>query len=391
MKISFVVFLLLLTFIGCSYNNQRVDVSYNVYSADSIQHFNLNTYLSNQEYDVSEILDSVKIVCLETNEESLLSGMTGIVITDDRIFVSDLFQMGGVAIFDKNGNFIDRLNRGNGPGEIQNMLDIQYDKYSQELVVIDNHQLKKYDKDGNYKESVDVGYPCCRLLSCFKEGYLFSNVFGCESDIPTLANYSVIVADRNCTPKQFLLPYNNSNKIVNSPNKAFKYGDDIVISEPYSDTIYKFSNDSLFPYKTIDYSSKKLDVSQFTSLQEYTEKIIFLNDATKAEFKGDYYENTTHQIIALHYSSTPNSIFIDKNTNNVISGYICSYDPSEAFNISAPVGVYNDWFFKVCEPSNFEHNVITSNKYISKEDLAKLESLNDDDNFYIMFYKLKHF
>ena len=379
----------MLATISCGEKNSNI--SYTVYDSDSIQHIDLNQCLKNSEYYVSDILESVKIVCLETNENSLLASIAKIIVTEDRIFIRDLYMGGGVAIFDNTGKFIKRLVNGNGPGEVQIIQDLNYDKFTNELVIIDNHQLKKYDKDGNFKENILLKYPCGYLISCNQNGYLFSNVYGCESDISTLTNYCVLNVDRNYDVKQLLLPFSESAKIVPASAKAIEYNDNTLISVSFCDTIYKYKNDSLRPYMTIDYSSVKLDIEQFTSMQDYFEKVLISNDRSKADFKGQFYENSTHQIMALAFASYVYSIFIDKKTNNIQSGIYCTYDDDKGVNIIAPAGVYNDWFYEVCNASDFKHNVITSNEFISQEDLAKLESLKEDDNPYLVFYKLKQF
>lgn len=369
---------------------QKTNISYTVYGCDSIQNIDLNPYLSNPGYKLEDILDSIKIITLETDERSILANIAEIEFSQDRIFIKDLYQMGGIAIFDIKGHFIKRLKSGNGPGEIQHPINMAFDKTNEELLILDN-TLKKYDKNGNNIGEVVLEYPCCKILSCNKDNYVFSNVYGCDSDIPTLSNYSVLVSDRNYNLKQLLLPYNPSSKIVTSSNTAFEYNGNIIISVPYCDTIYKFKNDSLRPYKTIDFSSEKLNIEQFVSMEDYYEKIIMTGDGSKAVYTGEFYENDSHQILELDYSSSACSIFIDKRTNNVVSGYRCIHNPKEAMHISCPNGVYNNWFYQVRDARSFRHNTITSNRYISKEDLAKLEKLTDDSNPFIVFYKLKDF
>ena len=112
MKLFYSLLLFLLSFIVFSCDNATTNFTTTVYGSDTIQHIDLNPYLPNAEFEVEDILDSIKIVCFETKDESILSQVIGMVITEDRIFVYDLYQMGSIAIFDNNGKFIKRLVRG---------------------------------------------------------------------------------------------------------------------------------------------------------------------------------------------------------------------------------------------------------------------------------------
>lgn len=384
-----IIIQLLLLQIVCSCNN-KIDASYTVYESDTVWHIDLNPFLENVLLDEREILDSQRFVCLETNDESLVSSVSGIVISDDRIFINDNYLNGGVVIFDTAGKFINRIPHGNGPGEISRVINMGYDKRREKLLVLGN-SLMSFDKNGNYQESKYMDFPCDRVVAFCKNSYIFSKVYGHPSAYSELDNYSLIVTDTLFRVKQLLLPYNSCQEKLSAPNVATERLGGYCISPPFADTIYCFRNDSLFPLITLDYSSKRLNAEQFSSLEEYIENVIITKKTKGFRFEGNYLENSTHQFIGLMEGNSECLIFRDKSTNNVVSGTAVVNDPNLAVSISGPVGVSGDWFYEVQNAQNFNHNTITSNRYISKEDLADLENLKPDSNPFIVFYKLKDF
>ena len=77
----------------------------------------------------------MKLIPLETTDESLLDDFRKVVITPSHIYVHDDFKGGGIVIFDKEGNFIKRISNGRGPGELVRLYDIDFDEKNNELVV----------------------------------------------------------------------------------------------------------------------------------------------------------------------------------------------------------------------------------------------------------------
>ena len=80
----------------------------------------LNPFLKKQEYDLGSLIDEVKLIPLETTDESLVSSIYKIIVTGSNIYIYDKFKGGGIIIFDKGGKFVKRIPYGQGPGEIMN-------------------------------------------------------------------------------------------------------------------------------------------------------------------------------------------------------------------------------------------------------------------------------
>lgn len=78
---------------------------------------------------MSIVFKSMKIIPLETNENSLIARINKIEIYNNWIFVIDNFKANALHIFDKEGNYIKQIGRkGSGPGEYKQLSTFTIDK-----------------------------------------------------------------------------------------------------------------------------------------------------------------------------------------------------------------------------------------------------------------------
>ncbi len=100
--------------------------------------------------ECSDHFKRVEYVPLETNSQSLIGSIRKIEIMDNTIFVMD--NSGSIVTFNRDGKFINRLNRkGNGPQEYNNISDFYVDGVDKSLVILDNSgDIVKYDWNNNF-------------------------------------------------------------------------------------------------------------------------------------------------------------------------------------------------------------------------------------------------
>lgn len=361
-----------------------------ILESDSIQTVNLNNHLTNEVYNSDQIIDTMKIVFLETNDKSLISNPLKAVLTDKFIYIQDTYQESGVIIFDTNGKFVKRLERGNGPGEFSRVLSIGFDKYKQELLVLTNPLLIRYDAEGNFINSIQLDFPTDNIIGCSQNCYIFSKVYGHNSSgYLNIDNYSLLVASKDGNLTQLLVPYNNT--IISGRTSSFEYSDKIMIGTAYSDSIYYFKNDSLYYFRSINYSNKKLELGQFASFEDFIKNYLMNAETSELFFDASFFENTTHLLFYFLCGNKTYNILIDKQNGKVISGLYQRYDKSESLFIPPAIGVDNDCFFSFSGAEDYAKGSLTNPKYLSKDDVEKLENLDIEDNPFLIFYKLKSF
>lgn len=72
----------------------------------------LAPFLKTREYNLSDMIQTMVLIPLETTEESLLHSIRNIIVTDSSIFVHDERGGGGVVLFDRQGKFVKRIKTG---------------------------------------------------------------------------------------------------------------------------------------------------------------------------------------------------------------------------------------------------------------------------------------
>lgn len=140
----------LLTVAGCrSHSNDDIS-SEHVYEVDM-------TKIDADSVGYSMFADSVEYVDLEITNESMISRIGDIEITDSAIVVCDSRQ-GAVMLFDRIGNFSRRIGqRGEGPEEY--LAPLRIDADGERIYVYDRWRqgVMKYDYSGRFEGLDSIG------------------------------------------------------------------------------------------------------------------------------------------------------------------------------------------------------------------------------------------
>lgn len=135
--IGFLFFFLLL----CSCNSREND------KHDIVELFVDDNYTPKE---LSEIIDSIKIIPLETTDNSLIGFLSELKYDDGYFFVQDGYNR-LVSVFDDNGSFLRQLTRkGNGPGEVRYPESFSLDKIHKEVWISNNNNFMRFDYQGKY-------------------------------------------------------------------------------------------------------------------------------------------------------------------------------------------------------------------------------------------------
>ena len=162
MKTKLVLFIILLFVIGCTSTEKK-----GAQPDDGAIVIDVNSALKGEGRSIGDMVESVRIVPLETTEASVLNQFPkSVIVTGNYIFVED-FQQNGVELlmFDKDGKFIKKFQRGNGPGEFNILNNIAYD--GKNLYVFDYSKILRYSVDGQFIDSKDFD---CRMMYMTKFG-----------------------------------------------------------------------------------------------------------------------------------------------------------------------------------------------------------------------------
>lgn len=205
----------------------------------------------NSKIGISEIFDTINFIKLETKGNSLISGINRIHCYKDSIFIS---TPDDIKLFDINGRFLCNYSfKGKGPGEYIEVSDFVLDTINKKLEILDivNQKIIIYDFDGIFYKEFYIGrwvqrYSYldnnCRVLYSGND----YQEKGKDSKIRILMNFKTL-AD--------YLPINIAKSKylhVDNTTSLSRFGQETILAEPFSDTVYLISKNSVAPKYIVD-------------------------------------------------------------------------------------------------------------------------------------------
>ena len=254
---------------------------------DDIFTIDLSKKYAHREVHLQSIAD-IEYVALETTDDVLLSGNCRLAYVSDKYIIVWQSTQGDIFIFNRNGTIAFHINRKGQSGEEYNMIScVVFDENNEELFVFDglsSRRILVYSLTGEYKRV--LRYTENLLLAAYNfddETFLVFDEKGVSARDWQEGTYSD-------TPYQFMSKKDGSivskldiklpvryttvfkfgewTNVHIPPYNRYYYGQDFVIGDYSSDTIYKLSkNKELKPFlvrKPSVHSSNPLTV--WTSL-----------------------------------------------------------------------------------------------------------------------------
>jgi hypothetical protein len=361
----------------------------------SIATIDLNPFLKIGTLDWDTLIESIYYIPLETTEESLIAEINNILVTDSNIYVMDTYLGGSVLIFDKAGKFINRITKGQGPAEILNLKDIDFDKKNQELVVYHYKILSFYTPKGEYKRRERIPFNAFNF-SITPDGYLFRAENGVDNThLGYSETYQLLTTDENFKLESVGIPYIYSKELRYGRQDYIQTTDkNINFTVNFNDTVYQYVNNKEIKAKyRLDYGSKSFPESLLKKLSSKD----FFQTAKNNDyyyFMGDYIESDNHDVFQLEnrYIKMGTLIFRDKKSGHILAGTTLNYFQIAPV-IKIPKASKDSLFISWFQPHDMDKfkSFLPESKMVTPEDKIKLEQLREDDNPVLMFYKLKSF
>jgi hypothetical protein len=111
-----------------------------------------------EEISLSEFVDSVRFIRLETKEECLIGSIASVHFTGEEMIVTDKTNR-KILIFDNNGKYLRKIgNSGRGPGEYLSIIVSNYDKERQIISIydIETRKLLLYRLNGEFIRDIPI-------------------------------------------------------------------------------------------------------------------------------------------------------------------------------------------------------------------------------------------
>lgn len=333
-----------------------------------------------KECALSEIVDSVFAIPLETNSNCLISIVRKVKFSPEHIYVADKQRL---YKFDKKGNFINQINKvGRGPGEISTFIDFFVEPENGYVNIITYKKLLRFNsRDSLIDEIPFYGFP--EQVQIIDTSVWINTVDmnvkkndGETHNISQLKRLnkqyypvdSIIVLD--IVSKQGFT-YINPGAVFYSfaKNTSYFYYPSQLI-EPFSrDTLFQFENNKLIPSFKFDFGEKYYE----------------LNRNQKAESGIPPYKKfRINSIYATSY-------FLFTSYSIEDEDYLLCYDTNKnnAYNMKKG---FDDDFFNTGKVMLNQFNFATDSMFFIKngyEALGKVNGINENSNPILFIVKLK--
>lgn len=378
MKRRILYLLLLSLLIGCS-PVSKTEIS-------DIDKISLQLKEENYKMNLSEIVDSIAYIPLETTEKSLLGDIDRMIVTEaGEYLIVDKEIASVLLLFTSEGKFVRQIGiKGDAPEEYIKIEDVAY--YNRKVYIWDsaNRKILEYNMNGEllniYKSNyVAYSFSCIgeRIFAFFCD-YAHNPDLSYRGKLPNLLKYNA-----NSDDWKMDLFFDE-----NIPSQAYVSGlnclSENILYSPMNDTIYEISSNDIKGKYVLDYSeiykkNKKEYFAQFTNK----------NTTTHWDEKKDF------PVLVTYFTCNSMNIFFIRSGKYL---YYTFYFPElgitkEASAIGNPI--INDIdntasFFLRYAKDNILYSVLEPNILIDNNPiLAKKIKIKSDDNLLIvkMFIK----
>ena len=167
-----ILLLLIITLLGCSSNKKQEPIS-----KSGVPVINLSEDVSTvPSLLLSEAAEKLEIVPLELTDESVLSDITEMQVTDHNIWI-DHGREFYIYRFSRTGKFLNKIGSiGQGPGEYTTYSTFLVDEDKKEVYIIANtNGVLAYDFEGNFKRKIVDIQMILQLFSSPYDQYILNN------------------------------------------------------------------------------------------------------------------------------------------------------------------------------------------------------------------------
>lgn len=218
----------------------------------------LNT---NQELRLSEIADTVEMIPLEQVYDSDIAQVERIIPYKGHYYILNTigFSNGSILVFDKNGNFVRKIDkRGGGPGEYADVQDIAVDPKNDELIFMTQPKgIYRYDLEGNFISKARGGYGMNIAVDSLNNYYITKD---CRKETPyslLLVNETDSISFNEVSPDYFVM-YNH----YFYANEFDTYNGRVYYSPSCCDSIFEVTGEKRTSYLYIDYNGRNLPINK---------------------------------------------------------------------------------------------------------------------------------
>lgn len=345
---------------------------------------------------LSNIIDSLYIIPLETTSQVLLSDIDKLEYDDGLYFIGNS-QDYLVYVFDENGLFLCQLaKKGNGPGEIQYPQCFALDRINKEVYQTNNNAFYRYDYAGKYlgnrpyslafsdfcieKNGNIYFYTSKTNNSHIGDGFLTGNITMISPGGEKKTWFKSEAALRT-KPNESVMSFFTHNPFSEQTDGR------ITCHYVFSDTIYSINEDLIIPSYVIDLGKNrsKIDLDQISGsdakeyIQAHSSTVWYIRGVIETSNMLRFSYNFGFKSFAdVYYNKSNGHILEGMPINDLLGGYI------------GVLGSNGNKFIGYMLAADIQLNPKLSS-FISQEQLSELRKITPESNPILIEFTLKDF
>ena len=343
----------------------------------------------NDKVSIFDLVDSISVVKLETNENCMLSFLTQGTIYKNRFYFFD-YKQRIIFCFDNNGKFLYKINKfGRGPDEYEAIASFSIDKFNDQIMILVPYgSILYYDLDGKFisKEKLPLEIIAYNEVhSINKDVLLFISNNKIRAAYYSKSDKSLIKRFMEVTPEQ--------HEVFSPLRRTYNYRDSVYYNDYSNNTVLNLSN------ITHNKVKHKWDFGENNNTNEQLQKYILYKANKKKNkepldwnevssnkkyfnhFPGPSFESNKFIGMSLHYIGLIKYVLYDKleNTYKVFGNTTEGVSPY--FNFTSNNSIINTY--------NDKNNEVF-NRILTEKQKKIIESHDpNNDNPFIVIYHIK--
>jgi len=347
---------------------------------EEIVRININVDNFKSSGNLSDFLEVVKLIPLETSQESLIDEVDKVVQFRENIYVFDLKSQ-KLLLFNLKGKFLGQIGqRGKGPGEYIEIHDFQVDTINELIYLLDFRKIHIFSTKGKWIRTENTEFMALALCKSANNEFVFYGGGRDDRIYKTNSDFKVINS---------FFPYSLAYRM--SPRYPLSYyKNEILFHIPTCDTIFTLKDGKQKPLMYLDFNGYNFTKNDFDRLP-----------MTEQDNLYDYLRNSGKYVMCHGFLPLKNCAFISMNYSN--TAYIGFYnlktdqysfvqlrkltnDIFGPFMVLLPTGVTNDEFIFSVPPDKL---IKDRNSSFYKKNIEILGGITELSNPVLLFSKSK--
>lgn len=347
---------------------------------------------------ISELLDSVEYIKLETSSKSLIKDIRDVIFAKNRFYIQN--GRDNLLCFDNSGKFLFQVGgNGRGPGEYASCHQVVIKEEQNRIWIVDKQLMKilQYDLEGKFIESLpyDFFYNLYFPLNYDKHCFYLGTT---SNSSRSFHSHMIIRTDDNFVLEEAYLPIDPQIIQINYSNSriGYYYNGGLHIRPDFQNVIYGIGEDSIWQRYILDFGNEfitEAEVLKIASKGDLDEMFIGLRESGKVYTVAYLLESDNYLYFIYSKNGDVVTNFYSKTSKLLYSQMGFEDDLGSGIHYDLPLGLAGDKFIFALPAYELYNRAIelpTDKSFVVGPSLSEIQKdVDDNDNPVLALAKLK--